>query len=160
MDRYCFSDIATSHDHTLAIGNTVLLKFTMQGLAPEQQFQQMHGIHIYDPSQLKDQNAVLDLLSKYQIEPLNFLNDFEVPFVSLKRKFPRLQKKRKIAKRFAGEDDDDEPSQEDDNDDENEEEDDEKDDEGGGKKSDDEDVEEEDEEQASEAKNAADKSAT
>jgi hypothetical protein len=41
------------------------MKFTMLGLAPEQQFLQMHAFHVYDPSTVKDHSQALDLLQKY-----------------------------------------------------------------------------------------------
>lgn len=84
---------------------------------------QVHAVHVYDEANVKSIKDVRDVVASIKDEELGFLNDFDVPYVTLKGpKYPRLKKK---SRRLRSDDDSD---QDDDDDDEANDDDDDKDD--------------------------------
>ena len=122
LERYGFSEIATSHDHVVALGSSVTLNFHFSSLN-ENPSMLMHSVHCFEPEHLKDRREIMLAISQLQNETVTFINDFEVPYVHIKQKFPRLKKKPKKARMRGGDDDshdDDEEHEEEDHDDDDE----------------------------------------
>lgn len=63
MDKHGFIELHTSHDHTLALGSTVLLNFNMPQLN-EGQNMSLHALHVYDPTRFPTCTAIKEMLGK------------------------------------------------------------------------------------------------
>lgn len=97
----------------------------------------VHSLHYYDPDHLKDRREIMHMISQIQNEPISFINDFDVPYVHIKQKFPRLKKKPKRKRMRGGDDESQEDEEEEHEEEEHDDDDDEKendDDDAGSKK--------------------------
>lgn len=117
-------------------------------LLPEQQFMQVHALHVHDPSQLKDRKEVLKMLSSFQNETVAFLNDFDVPYVNIKKKFPRLKRKPRVRRAAVKDNDDDDASHSDRDDDDDDDDEDKDNDDNATKKSADDDNDDDDDDES------------
>ena len=121
LSYYGFSDMITSADHTLALGSSVKLSFTFKDMPDSHPFT-IHALHIFDERTFPEGRLELESsLTRIQMEDVEFLNDFDVPYISLKGiKYPKLKKlkrKRREAKRDDDDDDDEEEEEEEEDDD-------------------------------------------
>ena len=55
----------------------------------------IHAYHVYDEANIKSQKDILDVLTSCNDEILGFINDFDVPYVNVRSKYPRLKKKKR-----------------------------------------------------------------
>lgn len=90
----------------------------------------MHGLHVYDSEVIETKKDVMDMISGMQGEAVQFLNDFDVPYLQVKiPRLPKLKKKpRKRRERAQGDDDDDDDKEHDEDHEEERDEDDDDDD--------------------------------
>jgi len=98
LDRYGITELVTSHDHVLGIGSSIALNFQLKELHDNPSMV-IHGFHVYDEKQMPDRKSLITMLAQYQEEPVSFLNDFDLPYVFVKTRYPRLRKKPKTKKR-------------------------------------------------------------
>eukprot|EP00347_Sterkiella_histriomuscorum_P005355 403356926 len=124
FSSYNFQQMVTSHNHTLAVGRSIVLEFVLTDMQDE--VFSMHSVHVYDENNLRSLKDIRDVLNSLQDEFVGFLNDFDIPYVNVATKYPKLKKKKKP--RRLNTDGEEEESDEDGDDGEEEEEDDDKDD--------------------------------
>ncbi len=93
----------------------------------------MHAFHVFDENNIKSAKDLMDIIGSHsKEEQIGFINDFEIPYINLKMRYPKLKKKKKKSSgddddsdgQDGEEEDDDEDNNEDDEDKEDDEEDD------------------------------------
>lgn len=114
------SALACSHDHVLALSYTIVLQFLMPTLPEAQSRCEMHAIHVHDGG-IGNTEQLLEMIDNHKkSEDVFFLNDFDLPYINIRARFPKL---RRLKARKQQDDDspDEDPPEEQEEEDEEEE---------------------------------------
>jgi hypothetical protein len=109
LSFYGLSDLATSGDHTVAVGSSVKLSFTFKDI-PDSHPLIMHAYHVFDERTYPEGRSQLDAwISRVHLDEVAFLNDFDVPYITVKgEKYPQLKKNKRKKREAKKSDDEDE----------------------------------------------------
>ena len=89
--------MVTSHDHAMALGPSIEMTFHL-GDHNLDSFSKMnlHAYHYHSEKKFENHEDLSRVITGVKLEPVVFLNDFDIPYLNLnKNRFPMVRKNKK-----------------------------------------------------------------
>jgi hypothetical protein len=89
--------MVTSHDHVLALGPSIELTLNVGDQVLDNSLKmQVNAYHVHSDKQFNSREDLVKLIGAVRLEPVTFLNDFDIPYLNLSRnKFPIFRKNKR-----------------------------------------------------------------